>query len=39
MRIDADGVTITDADNSQPRVIIKTTDAGSGSPFLDFIKR
>lgn len=38
MRIDADGVTITDADNSQPRVIIKTTDAGSGSPFLDFIK-
>ena len=38
MRIDADGVTVTDADNSQPRIILKTTDAGASSAFLDFIK-
>ncbi len=35
---DANGITVADADNSQPRIILKTTDAGSGSPFLDFIK-
>ena len=38
MSVDSNGVTVTDADNSQPRFILKTTDAGSGSPFLDFIK-
>jgi len=38
IQFDANGITVSDADNSQPRIILKTTDAGSGSPFLDFIK-
>ena len=35
---DANGITVADADNSQPRIILKTTDAGTSSAFLDFQK-
>ena len=38
MRIDADGVTVTDADNSQPRLLLKNTNADTSSAFLDFQK-
>jgi hypothetical protein len=36
--INADGVTITDTDSGDPRLLLKNTSDGTGSAFLDFQK-
>ncbi len=38
IQFDANGITVTDSDSSQPRMILKNTNADTGSSFLDFIK-
>ena len=38
IQFDANGITVTDSDSSQPRIVLQNTNADAGSCFLDFIK-